>query len=381
VGGIIGEDKEELEMKQVWRPWTGSTITLLLVSVFLTGCPKRPEIAETAPKAIGPQGAISMPAPPPSPPTVSAVPPTVPAPEEKSPAEVTAQPGESEAALEGKVQEAETPPAGGQAYQEPMTPPTQEAQAAPEAGAAPEPQAPQPTEGEIKPQRQVGEGEVKPEGQAKEAGAKPETSAAVTEPEVKPEPPAPIAEAEVKPETPPAVKEAEATPGAEVGAPPEVVSPPAGQPSAEAVSPAAPAEPVAPAPVPTPQSPPPAPPAVAEAPKAVELTVKDIYFDFDQAAIRDDSRKTLADNIQWFKANPAAKVTLEGHCDERGSSEYNLALGERRARVTRDFLVVAGIEASRINTISFGKERPFVLGHDESAWKWNRRAHFVVSPK
>ncbi len=341
---IIGEDKEELEMKQVWRPGVGSTITVLLVSVFLTGCPKRPEIAETAPKAIGPQGAISMPAPPPSPPTVSAVPPTVPAPEEKSSAEVTARPGESEAAREGKVQEAEVPSAGGQAYQEPVTPPIQEAQVAPEAEAAPEPQAPQPTEGEIKPQGQVKEGEAKPE-------------------------------------TPPAVKGAEVAPGAETGAPPEVVSPPAGQPSAEAVSPAAPAEPVAPAQIPTPQPPPPAPPAVAEAAKAAELTVKDIYFDFDQAVIRDDSRKTLADNIQWFKANPAAKVTIEGHCDERGSSEYNLALGERRARVTRDFLVAAGIEAGRLSTISFGKERPFVLGHDESAWMWNRRAHFAVSPK
>jgi peptidoglycan-associated lipoprotein len=131
----------------------------------------------------------------------------------------------------------------------------------------------------------------------------------------------------------------------------------------------------------SPSSPPPAS-AVAQAPKAPELTaVKDIFFDFDQAMIRDDSKKTMADNVLWLKTNPAAKVTIEGHCDERGSSEYNLALGERRARVTKDFLVAAGIGANRVNTISFGKERPFVLGHDESAWKWNRRAHFTLSTK
>jgi len=297
-GGVIGEDKEESEMKQVWRPGVGSTITVLLVLLLLTGCPKRPEIAETAPKAIGPQGAIAMPASPPSPPTVSAVPPTVSGPEEKSPTEVAVQPQGAEVAPEGKVQEAEVSP-------------TQEAQIAPEAGAAPK--------------------------------ARP-------------------SEAEVSP-----------APGAS--------SPPAGEASTGGVSPAAPAEPVAPLPVPALPSPPPAAVPVAEAPKVAELTVKDIYFDFDQAAIRDDSRKTLTDNIQWFKANPAAKVAIEGHCDERGSSEYNLALGERRARVTRDFLVAAGIEGNRISTISFGKERPFVLGHDESAWKWNRRAHFVLSTK
>lgn len=109
--------------------------------------------------------------------------------------------------------------------------------------------------------------------------------------------------------------------------------------------------------------------------------LKDIYFDFDQSAIRDDSKKLLNENIEWFRKNPATKVTIEGHSDERGSSEYNLALGERRARATRDYLVAAGVAANRISTISFGKERPFVLGHDESAWRWNRRAHFVSSVK
>ena len=348
-------------MKQMRRSWIGSTITVVLLSFFLTGCPKRPEVAETAPKAIGPQGAIGMQAPPPSPLSagVSAVPPTVTAPEGESPTEVTTQPEKAEVAPEAKIQEAEMPPAS--------------SQAALEAGAAPGPET---SGAEVKRESRVKEAEVKPEAEIKE-------------PEVKHEAPLTVAEAEVKPDTSAEVKEAEVSPvtegqvkGGEVGAP-GLTPPSTGEPSSAGASAAAPVEPVAPAPVPTPPSPspPPAPAALAEAPKALELVVKDIYFDFDQAVIREDSKKTLADNIQWFKANPAAKVTIEGHCDERGSSEYNLALGERRARVTRDFLVTAGIEAKRINTISFGKERPFVLGHDETAWKWNRRAHFILTTK
>ncbi|MDE2058939.1 MAG: peptidoglycan-associated lipoprotein Pal [candidate division NC10 bacterium] len=115
--------------------------------------------------------------------------------------------------------------------------------------------------------------------------------------------------------------------------------------------------------------------------KAAESALHDIYFDFDRSEIREDAKKLLAADIEWLKKDGAAKVTIEGHCDERGTSEYNLALGERRARATRDYLVAAGIAANRISTISFGKERPFALGHDESAWKWNRRAHFVLSAK
>ncbi|MBI2883651.1 MAG: peptidoglycan-associated lipoprotein Pal [Candidatus Methylomirabilis oxyfera] len=210
-------------MKWVQRTWVGSTITLVLVTLFLTGCPKRPEVVETVPKPMAPQGEVGAPAP------------KVAAPEEKSPTEVTA--------------------------------PSPEAKSTPEAGAVPE---------------------------------------------------AKIAEAEV------------------------------GREAAAAV-------------------------------QAIEM--KDIYFDFDQSAIREDSRKLLNENVEWFRKHSAAKVTIEGHCDERGSSEYNLALGERRARATRDYLVAAGIAANRIGTISFGKERPFASGHDESAWKWNRRAHFVPAAK
>ena len=107
--------------------------------------------------------------------------------------------------------------------------------------------------------------------------------------------------------------------------------------------------------------------------------MKDVFFDFDKSNIREDQKAALNDNIGWLKVNSRAKITLEGHCDERGTAEYNLGLGERRAKGVKDYLVAAGIAADRVATISYGKERPFVLGHDESAWKWNRRSHFVIT--
>jgi peptidoglycan-associated lipoprotein len=113
----------------------------------------------------------------------------------------------------------------------------------------------------------------------------------------------------------------------------------------------------------------------------VASPLKDVFFDYDKAAVRDDQKAALSENVTWLKANPSAKITVEGHCDERGTAEYNLGLGERRAKATKDYLVAAGIPADRISTISYGKERPFVLGHDESAWKWNRRGHFVITGK
>jgi peptidoglycan-associated lipoprotein len=109
--------------------------------------------------------------------------------------------------------------------------------------------------------------------------------------------------------------------------------------------------------------------------------LKDVFFDYDKAALRDDQKAALNENISWLKGNAGAKALIEGHCDERGTAEYNLGLGERRAKTVKDFLIAAGIPADRISTISYGKERPFVLGHDESAWKWNRRAHFVIQGK
>jgi peptidoglycan-associated lipoprotein len=106
--------------------------------------------------------------------------------------------------------------------------------------------------------------------------------------------------------------------------------------------------------------------------------LKDIFFDFDKSDIRDDARANLSENLQWLRAHPSVALTIEGHCDERGTAEYNLALGERRAKAAKDFFLAGGVDPKRIATISYGKERPFVLGHDESAWKWNRRAHFVM---
>jgi peptidoglycan-associated lipoprotein len=105
--------------------------------------------------------------------------------------------------------------------------------------------------------------------------------------------------------------------------------------------------------------------------------LQDAFFNFDKATIREDQKTVLAADVAWIKANSAAKVVVEGHCDERGTAEYNLGLGERRAKTVRDFLGAAGIEPGRLRTVSYGKERPFVLGHDESAWRFNRRAHFV----
>ncbi len=130
-----------------------------------------------------------------------------------------------------------------------------------------------------------------------------------------------------------------------------------------------------PAPAETPVTPAPAPPAAV--PAAAPL--KDAFFDFDKSAIREDQKAALNEDVAWLKANGQVKLTIEGHCDERGTVEYNLSLGERRAKAVKDYLVAAGIPADRIATISYGKERPFVLGHDESAWKWNRRGHLVIT--
>lgn len=113
---------------------------------------------------------------------------------------------------------------------------------------------------------------------------------------------------------------------------------------------------------------------------AEKSPLEDVFFDFRESTLREDAKQALMDNIRWLRANPRARVLIEGHCDERGTNEYNLALGERRAKMVRDFLVAGGVAADRISIISYGEERPFVLGHDESAWKWNRRAHFVVNP-
>jgi peptidoglycan-associated lipoprotein len=103
-----------------------------------------------------------------------------------------------------------------------------------------------------------------------------------------------------------------------------------------------------------------------------------IYFDTDKYDIDQTDQAALRTQAAWLARYPGKRATIEGHCDERGTSEYNQALGERRAQAARDYLVGAGINAGRIEIISYGKERPFAPGHDESAWQQNRRAHLVV---
>ena len=107
--------------------------------------------------------------------------------------------------------------------------------------------------------------------------------------------------------------------------------------------------------------------------------LKDTFFDFDRYEIRSDQRDTLTKDAAWLRENAAVKVTVEGHSDERGTSQYNMALGERRASAVRDYLVQLGISSARIQIISYGKERPFVTGHDEKSWAQNRRGHFLVT--
>lgn len=109
--------------------------------------------------------------------------------------------------------------------------------------------------------------------------------------------------------------------------------------------------------------------------------LKDIRFDYDKYDIRREDEEILKENAAFLKKNPNMKIQIEGHCDERGTVEYNLALGERRANSAKRYLVSLGISADRISTISFGKERPLDPGHTEEAWARNRRAHIVVLSK
>lgn len=106
--------------------------------------------------------------------------------------------------------------------------------------------------------------------------------------------------------------------------------------------------------------------------------VQDIFFDFDKYDIRDDARATLNSDTVALQERRGIRFTIEGHCDERGSEKYNLALGDRRANTTKEYLASRGVAADRIDTISYGEERPFDSGHNEEAWAKNRRAHFVL---
>jgi peptidoglycan-associated lipoprotein len=105
--------------------------------------------------------------------------------------------------------------------------------------------------------------------------------------------------------------------------------------------------------------------------------VRDAYFDFNKADVRPDARQALTKTADFLRNYPQFRVTVEGHCDERGSTEYNLALGDRRASAVKQYLVSLGISADRISTVSFGKEKPFCTEHNETCWQQNRRGHFV----
>jgi peptidoglycan-associated lipoprotein len=131
-------------------------------------------------------------------------------------------------------------------------------------------------------------------------------------------------------------------------------------------------EPTPPPPAPTP-APTPEPPQ--EDPNAWKGMIKDVYFDYDKYELRADAQALLQENARVLKEH-GGNVVLEGHCDERGTEEYNLALGERRAGAVRAYLADLGVGSTMMSTISYGEEKPFATGHDESAWSQNRRVHF-----
>ena len=119
--------------------------------------------------------------------------------------------------------------------------------------------------------------------------------------------------------------------------------------------------------------------AQGEAMAAKNLFVnEDIYFEFDRYVLTGPAQDILMAKAEWLRINPNASVTIEGHCDERGTNEYNLALGDKRAEIVKAYLVNMGIDAGRLMTISYGEERPVDTGHNEEAWAKNRRAHFVL---
>lgn len=115
---------------------------------------------------------------------------------------------------------------------------------------------------------------------------------------------------------------------------------------------------------------------IKEIKEAPEL--KDVYFEFDKSDITPQAIASLNKNAEWLKANPKVKILVEGHCDERGTIEYNLALGQKRATSVRNYLISLGIKAERINSISYGEEKPLDPAHNEEAWARNRRAHTVL---
>ena len=172
-------------------------------------------------------------------------------------------------------------------------------------------------------------------------------------------------------------------PQAPTAAPPVPAPPPPPPPPAVPPRPPAPPPPPPPAPVPTP------PPLTEEqlfarkslAELNAERPLGDVYFDYDKSEVRAEGRGPLQQNADWMRKWTSTSITIEGHCDSRGSSEYNLALGDRRANAVKDYLVSLGVPASRVTVISKGKEQPFCNEDNESCWQQNRRGHFVVTAK
>ena len=158
-------------------------------------------------------------------------------------------------------------------------------------------------------------------------------------------------------------------------APPPTGSPSTAAPSTTTPSPGASMTPSPAAPSTAAPTTPPAPTEFTESPN-----LKDVYFDFDRYDVRPGDARILDSNAAWLKTNDNL-VLIEGHCDERGTNEYNLALGERRAKATMNYLVGQGVQASRITIISYGKERPTCTEHTEACWAKNRRAHFLVKAR
>jgi peptidoglycan-associated lipoprotein len=109
--------------------------------------------------------------------------------------------------------------------------------------------------------------------------------------------------------------------------------------------------------------------------------LQDAFFDYDKSELREDARTALSKDADWLKKYPSTKLLIEGHCDERGTEEYNLALGDRRANATKEYLAALGITDSRVQTVSFGKDKPFCTSENDPCFQENRRAHFLITAK
>ena len=171
---------------------------------------------------------------------------------------------------------------------------------------------------------------------------------------------------------------------------PPAIAPARLAPTATTPAPAVPIRPPAPAPAPprTVAAPAPAPLSEAELFQRKSLAalngehpLSDAFFDYDQDTLRDDAKRALQQDAQWLGKWPQTVISVEGHCDERGTPEYNLALGDRRAQVVREYLADLGVKSERIVTRSLGREAPFCLDSGESCWSQNRRGHFVITAK